>query len=636
MSQNELTFRIKATDEATPTIKKVEKAQEDLTKSTKEQTKAQDKASQSDKKRASSLKDVDSGMGRLNATLDKAKTALGVAGAAFGVYTAIANKANQEWAEQNKLNQNLQRALINTGSSAESAAKQVDALNMRLDRMSRLTRFDDEVLSAGLEKLTQVTKSSAIGLRDLELAMDLSTRTGKDLNGMVDALTKAYNGEYMELVPLGLITKAQAEEFQRMTDKGMATQKVLEILRKETAGLATNLTEAEKATRGLNADMDALWESLGKGIDNVLGPLNVAFGKLAGGESGEKGFIGIFAEKLDKATTSWGKFIENFGDAKVENFLKVSAALGFIVSTGGMAAIPMIAGSIMMQDVDSTMGPTATGYVPGAGMTAPDIDWDPNITYEKKKARDQARRAKKGKVSGPTEDPNQALLKGIEEDLRKREELERQLNALSMERFNREAQARQDRIQTQRYELEHQKALEQRAKERQESQRKHQEWLMAKQKEMNDMIASNVQQSAGLVQQGASMAGAPNGVGSIVGGVGSMVGGYFTMNPMAMIGGGLSIIDGISSLAGGSKEEKNRERDQRRREREKMVQDAKKERIEFQKSLQNAIVDALRESRENLAITYIINQSGTYLGGDPASLREVRQTLESGRIERRR
>lgn len=765
MAEQDLTLKIKAVDEATKTLKEVRSETKKLNQEVDRGTAANSKNSVSQKAQIGNFKNLSAGITRLSGGLARLGPYAAAAGAAIGGINAVLSRAIPEFNEQNKLNKNLEQSLRNMGLSADEVRTQLNQLNGEFDALSRTTNFDDEVLSASFNKLLLVTQDVTEAQKALKISMDLSATSGKSLDDTSQKLLKAYNGEYMELVELGVITKQQAENFQKMSDKGQATADVMGILSDKTKGASENLTNSEKATRELKSAMDGVWEAVGRTADKVIGNLNPG--------------VEWLTKHINNATNSWNGFMDSVGDGKFEKFLGSLAGaaknMGDLNKELGESQIKSaklwgetqknliqqgidsgqiegMMGQRMMSQVDDKVRARIASvreergvYESGDRDTATAEEDKLNLRLDEqevlKSNNEQERKAKelqlernkllqqqKKELEGISNEQDritaqtrhQIELQNLElrysqksssgssnsqavaaqaaadaartqfeieqmmemnaakarnEDIRMLEieqqyqrelfniqqqkvsdeqrasliklaglKKESELIELNKELKNEELQAQFKRQAEARAEakLRYEETIrlhDLREKQR-ENDRKHQEWLRQQEEARMAAMVANINQTSGLLQQGLSMAGAPSGVGSIVGGLAGGASALLapTLNPLSLIGAGLGIVDGISSLFGGGDAAKaDEERRKRKEEQRKAFEAAKRERVEFQKSLQSAIVDALRESRDNLAVTYIINQSGNYLGNDNASLRQVQSALQgTGRLERNR
>lgn len=680
MAEQDLTLVIKAVDEATKTLKEVKKQLSEVTKETDKNTKANKKNSSSQKEQSGGLKNLAAGFSKLG-------PAVAGATAAIGTITAILAKSNAEYAQQNRLNKNLEQNLRNMGLSATAASIQLNKLNTEFDAMSRITNFDDELLSASFNKLLLVTQNVTEAQKALKISMDLSATSGKALEDTSQKVLKAYNGEYMELVELGVITKSQAEEFQKMSDKGRATAEVMDILAQKTKGAAENLTEAEKISRDLNASMDGLWETIGKGSSKVLGSFNELMVQITGGEGVGKGVFELLGDQVDGATNSITSLFRALKDKDALSALKMlynlrtgsdtfaptttaqqrEGRISSALSNRGIEMNPEMQSFIQKElrsiasydpaedkkieriiDEAAKLATqrtiTITGQEQAAGdPTALSQGRASRATLEGNMAARAERKTSSSSSSSSPKDTRTELQKANDEMDAFQKKLDDRVNSVNdlyQEMLDKKAEERELEREKGRIERANLIKLHDLREKQRENDRKHQAWLRQQEEARMAAMVANINQTSGLLQQGLSMAGAPSGLGTIVGGLASGASALLapTLNPLSLIGAGLGIVDGISSLFGGGDAAKaDEERRKRKEEERKTFEAAKRERIEFQKSLQSAIVDALRESRDNLAVTYIINQSGNYLGNDNASLRQVQSALQgTGRLERNR
>jgi len=109
-----------------------------------------------------------------------------------GVKAAIADEQSQL-----KLAQSLEKA---TGATKA----QIAATETSIDKMARATGVADDQLRPALARLALSTNSTSKAQELLALALDISTQTGKPLEGVANALGKAYDGNTAALGKLGV------------------------------------------------------------------------------------------------------------------------------------------------------------------------------------------------------------------------------------------------------------------------------------------------------------------------------------------------------------------------------------------------------------------------------------------------
>jgi hypothetical protein len=109
-----------------------------------------------------------------------------------GVKAAIADEQSQL-----KLAQSLEKA---TGATKDQIAATEDSI----DKMARATGVADDKLRPALSRLALSTGDVSKAQDLLSLALDISTQTGKPLEGVANALGKAYDGNTAALGKLGI------------------------------------------------------------------------------------------------------------------------------------------------------------------------------------------------------------------------------------------------------------------------------------------------------------------------------------------------------------------------------------------------------------------------------------------------
>ena len=151
-------------------------------------------------------------------------------GAAFGVQQVLAyGKASiKAAAEDEKAQKQLALALKNVGLGRDAATS--EGFIQKLEKEFGIL---DENLRPAYQQLAVATRDTAESQKLLQLALDISASTGKDLGSVTSALSKAYLGNNTALSKLGVgISKAdlKSKSFQEITAElsktfaGSATQ----------------------------------------------------------------------------------------------------------------------------------------------------------------------------------------------------------------------------------------------------------------------------------------------------------------------------------------------------------------------------------------------------------------------------
>jgi hypothetical protein len=120
-----------------------------------------------------------------------------------GVKAALADEQSQV---------RLASALTNATGATKA---QIAATETSIDRMARATGIADDSLRPALARLALSTNSTSKAQELLALALDISTQTGKPLEGVANALGKAYDGNSAALGRLGI--GLTAAELKAMT-----------------------------------------------------------------------------------------------------------------------------------------------------------------------------------------------------------------------------------------------------------------------------------------------------------------------------------------------------------------------------------------------------------------------------------
>ena len=149
-----------------------------------------------------------------------------------------------------------QLRLANALRSATGATDaQIKATEDYITKTSLAVGLADDELRPAFQRLSVATGSVTKSQELLNLAVDISKGTGKDLNQVVEALSKAYNGQDTQLVRLGIgITAAEAKtldfrgETQKLSDLyGGAASRNAETFQGRIDRLRVGFNEAKEA-----------------------------------------------------------------------------------------------------------------------------------------------------------------------------------------------------------------------------------------------------------------------------------------------------------------------------------------------------------------------------------------------------
>jgi hypothetical protein len=138
-------------------------------------------------------------------------------GLAFGTAAVLnyAKKSVRAAADDQKAQQQLALALKNVGLERDAASTE-----QYINRLETEFGILDDLLRPAYQRLAIATQNSAESQRLLNLALDISASTGKDVNSVTTALSRAYLGNNTALTRLGVgLSKAdlKTKSFEEIT-----------------------------------------------------------------------------------------------------------------------------------------------------------------------------------------------------------------------------------------------------------------------------------------------------------------------------------------------------------------------------------------------------------------------------------
>jgi hypothetical protein len=205
------------------------------------------------------FKKADSATDKLSKNVKNLGKALGVT-LGVGAVLAFGKAAVKAAAADEKAQKQLALALKNVGLGRDVAASEEF-----INKLSREFGVVDDELRPAYQQLAVATQDTAQSQKLLQLALDISASTGKDLASVTSALSKAYLGNNTALSKLGInISKAELKtgKFDDIVNKLAKTFK--------GAASASVNTFSGKMAR-LTVSIDNAKEILGKGlIDSVM------------------------------------------------------------------------------------------------------------------------------------------------------------------------------------------------------------------------------------------------------------------------------------------------------------------------------------------------------------------------------
>ena len=169
-----------------------------------------------DKKLKAANNDVETSAGKLEKFGKVAGAAFAAAAAAAATY---AIKIGVDGVKAALADEQSQVKLASALENATNATKaQIAATEDSIDKMARATGVADDSLRPALARLALSTGNVSKAQDLLSLALDISTQTGKPLEGVANALGKAYDGNTAALGKLGIGLSAAELKAMSFTD----------------------------------------------------------------------------------------------------------------------------------------------------------------------------------------------------------------------------------------------------------------------------------------------------------------------------------------------------------------------------------------------------------------------------------
>jgi hypothetical protein len=274
-----------------------------------------------------STKDVETFGDKVTDFGKKAALAFAAAGAAAGAfaYKSIQNAAADEGA-QRKLTETLQKTTSATN-------EQIAAVAGWIDKTSIAIGVTDDELRPAFSRLARSTNDVQKAQDLLNLALDISSATGKPLEAVANALGKAYDGNAAALGKLGL-------GIDQSILKSKDFDKIFQSLTGTFGGFADNEAQTtEKSFVRIKIAIDEAQERIGTALlpltekltDFILRVAVPALDAFVGGLTGDQGLSKAFTESEKKAF-EWGERVRKLFKTIVE-FKDELIILGGVIAT---------------------------------------------------------------------------------------------------------------------------------------------------------------------------------------------------------------------------------------------------------------------------------------------------------------
>ena len=191
---------------------------------------------------------------------------------ALGGLAMVAGDAVKAFMEDDKAAQLLATSLRNTTGATDA---QIASVEKFITQTSIAAAVADDELRPAFDKLVRGTGDVTKAQDLMNLALDISAGTSKDLGAVSDALSKAFNGQ---LGPLKKLDPALAS----LIENGATTDEVFAALGKTFKGAAsTSANTASGKMKSFGIQMDEFKESVGEAVFPLAEKLLPALEKLA-------------------------------------------------------------------------------------------------------------------------------------------------------------------------------------------------------------------------------------------------------------------------------------------------------------------------------------------------------------------
>jgi hypothetical protein len=273
----------------------------------------------------------------------RAALAFAAAAAAIGAYAAAAikNAAADEAAQRN-----LALTIENTTTAT---SKQIAGVEDYISKTSLAIGITDDQLRPAFGRLVRSTKDVEEAQKLLNLALDISSATGKPLETVANALGKAYDGNLTSLGKLGL-------GLDQSIIKSKDFDKVFQSLTGTFGGFAENEAQStEKAFARIKIASDEVQEQIGTALLPLIQELTAfiltdvvpVVQQFVNGLTGVGGLVDGLSESEQMGLT-WGKRIRSLIGTIIEfkdELIAVAAVIGtvFVVSKISAAVTATIA-----------------------------------------------------------------------------------------------------------------------------------------------------------------------------------------------------------------------------------------------------------------------------------------------------
>jgi hypothetical protein len=270
--------------------------------------------------------DAATSMGKRVSKAMPSMKAMGIAGAAaFAAVAASAYKAVEAAAADQKSFKLLEQQLKATVGASDA---QVAGVEKQITAMMRATGIADDQLRPAFASLVRGTESITDSTKLMTLALDVSAGTGKDVQTVASALSKAYNGNMGALVKLGIPLD---ENIKKSKDSNAALNQLSETFGGQAAVAANTFSGRLQIMKtGLGEVVESVGYALLPAMTSAVGFITDSVLPTLGGfsdaltEGGLAGGLQFIADKVKEGAPVVISALSDF----------VQTAADWIVNTG--------------------------------------------------------------------------------------------------------------------------------------------------------------------------------------------------------------------------------------------------------------------------------------------------------------
>jgi hypothetical protein len=266
---------------------------------------------------------------------------------ALGGLAMVAGDAVKAFMEDDKAAQLLATSLRNTTGATDA---QIASVEKFITKTSIAAAVADDELRPAFDKLVRGTGDVTKAQDLMNLALDISAGTGKDLGAVSDALSKAFNGQ---LGPLKKLDPALAS----LIENGATTDEVFAALGNTFKGAAsTSANTASGKMKSFSIQMGEFKESVGAAVFPIVEKLLPAFQAMGTWISNNVGLvvtlgavIGGIAAAVVLTNAAMAAWAAVSAVTAAINAVTAASFTALWVATGAVVIIAIIAALVALQ-----------------------------------------------------------------------------------------------------------------------------------------------------------------------------------------------------------------------------------------------------------------------------------------------